>query len=68
MLLPIIYKKILFKNRIMCSILLFFICMNILVVIEGGDVGTLGRGAMRGRRLLPEIITKPTQLVTKKGL
>ncbi|XP_076183487.1 aubergine isoform X2 [Ptiloglossa arizonensis] len=36
-------------------------------VIEGGDVGTLGRGAMRGRRLLPEIITKPTQLVTKKG-
>ncbi|XP_015434182.1 PREDICTED: LOW QUALITY PROTEIN: protein aubergine-like [Dufourea novaeangliae] len=34
----------------------------------GGDAGTLGRGAMRGRRPLPaEIHTRPASLVTKKG-
>ncbi|XP_078036019.1 aubergine [Augochlora pura] len=34
----------------------------------GGDGATLGRGAMRGRRvILPEIHTKPANLVTKKG-
>ncbi|XP_003708345.1 aubergine isoform X2 [Megachile rotundata] len=34
----------------------------------GGDVPTLGRGAMRGRRQLPvEIFTRPSSLVTKKG-
>ncbi|XP_076626994.1 aubergine [Colletes latitarsis] len=38
------------------------------VVTEGGDVGTLGRGAMRGRRVLVvEPHTRPTNLVTKKG-
>ncbi|XP_054007565.1 piwi-like protein Siwi isoform X1 [Hylaeus anthracinus] len=37
-------------------------------VTEGGDVGSVGRGAMRGRRvIMPEVHTRPTNLVTKKG-
>ncbi|KOC68594.1 Protein piwi [Habropoda laboriosa] len=39
-------------------------------VCERGDAGAvaLGRGAMRGRRVIvPEILTRPANLVTKKG-
>lgn len=37
-------------------------------VCERGDIAALGRGAMRGRRVIvPDILTKPEGLVTKKG-